>query len=534
MNEKQKQRFWELKGKKSLTEAQREEMVQLEGLAIKAGLDLDNLEPASSGSQLTENELAEIVKSAVEDQVFGLREEILDEVKKAGGKEEIEEIVQKYATQFDSADLLDKLEEKVAKQAIDQESLVNAFKEAISEFRGESKMKHEEKSNESPLIEVPYGSSKENLTVAQKQLHNLLCNKPINQDIPESLLKSATDRGESRLSRISQTKALETGGTGAGEELSRVNVDLSSQLQEKLYQESALATRLISSEINMPTNPFKLPVVTSFPEFKLQDEASSTSPGTNSAQNVGTANVTLDTFKLVGISEYSYEVDEDSILAILPIITNQLAKGAASSFENAIINGDTATTHQDNAGGAVAANSPLKAVNGIRKLALAESARQYKPASATGFSAEFVGGMRATMGAYGLNPSDLALVVSIEDYNALIMQDEMAQANTFGADYTYRSGVLPKIFGIDVVASAHMPTDVTAAGVKAATPGILHTAALLHVPSWVVGVKRGFTVETDKDMVKQVNQVIASYRRDFKPMGSLSSFPIAALGLNIQ
>ena len=533
MNEKQKQRFWELKGKKSLTEAQREEIVQLEGLAIKAGLDLDNLEPASSGSQLTENELAEIVKSAVEDQVFGLREEILDEVKKAGGKEEIEEIVQKYATQFDSADLLDKLEEKVAKQTIDQESLVTAFKEAISEFRGESKMKHEEKSNESPLIEVPYGNSKENLTVAQKQLHNILCGKELNKDIPESLLKSANDRGESRLSRISQSKALETGGSGSGEELSRVNVDLSSQLQEKLYQESALATRLISSEINMPTNPFKLPVVTSFPEFRLQDEASSTSPAANAAQNVGTANVTLDTFKLVGISEYSYEVDEDSILAILPIITNQLAKGAASSFENAVINGDKAGTHQD--ASVTTANNPAKACNGIRKLGLGAGIEYSNSAAA--FTADTVGGMRAEMGVYGLNPADLALIVSIKDYNALIQQDEIAQANTFGSDYTYRSGVLPKIFGIDVITSAHMGDGVDSTGVVSATPAsnTLSTSALIHVPSWVVGVKRGFSVETDKDMVKQVNQVIASFRRDFQPMGNLGDgFKIASIGVNID
>jgi HK97 family phage major capsid protein len=520
MNEKQKQRFWELKGKKSLTASQREELVQLEEKALKAGLDLENLEPVSSDSQLTENELADIVKSAVEDQVFGLREEILDEVKKAGGTEEVEEIVKKYANNVDQEELLEKLGEKVAGNSINQDSLVEAFKAAVSEFKTDSKMVHAEKSGDIPLIEMPYGNSKESLTVAQKQLHNLLMKKNINQDIPDSSLKIATERGKARLSRIEQVgKALTTGGSGSGQELSSVNVDLASQLQEKLYAESALASRLISSEINMPTNPFKLPVVTSRPEFKLQNEASSSLPAANAPQNIATSNVTLDTFKLVGISEYSYEVDEDSILAILPIITNQLASGAADSFENAVINGDTDATHRDADTAADPANVSAKAVNGIRRYSAGDEVTN----GGAAFDSDAVGKMRAKMGAYGLNPRDLALIVSIKDYNALLVQDEISRADSFGGGYTFGSGTLSQIFGIDVVPSARMRTDLTAGGVNAAAASTLGAAALIHVPSWFVGVKRGFTVETDQDKVAQVNQVIASFRRDFKPVFAPSS-----------
>ena len=62
MTEKQKQRFWELNGKKSLTAVQREELAKLEEKAVSAGLSLDTLESASTGSSITENELSEIVK----------------------------------------------------------------------------------------------------------------------------------------------------------------------------------------------------------------------------------------------------------------------------------------------------------------------------------------------------------------------------------------------------------------------------------------------------------------------------------------
>jgi hypothetical protein len=131
--------------------------------------------------------------------------------------------------------------------------------------------------------------------------------------------------------------------------------------------------------------------------------------------------------------------------------------------------------------------------------------------------------MRAKMGAYGLNPRDLALIVSIKDYNALLVQDEISRADSFGSGYTFGSGTLSQIFGIDVVPSARMRTDLTAGGVNAAAASTLGAAALIHVPSWFVGVKRGFTVETDQDKVAQVNQVIASFRRDFKPVFAPSS-----------
>lgn len=550
MNEKQKQRFWELKGKKSLTASQREELVQLEEKALKSGLDLENLEPVSSDSQLTENELAEIVKSAVEDQVFGLREEILDEVKKAGGTEEVEEIVKKYATEIDQDELVEKLGEKFAGNQVGQEGLVEAFKSAISEFKSESKMTHEEKSEDAtPLIEMPYGDSVESLTVAQKQLHNLLCRKNINQDIPESSLKSAEARGRQRMSRL-ESKALETqggptgtGGTAGGLELSRVNVDLSSQLQERLYAESAVASRLIGSEINMPTNPFKLPVVTSRPEFKLQKEATAggyTNPATTGTQAIGTANVTLDTFKLVGVSEYSYEVDEDSVLAILPIITNQLASGAAASFEEAVINGDTTGTHMDTAipdagvpgGGGPAinnANIAQRAVDGMVHYALVTNTGQDVDVSGA-LTASKIGALRSALGPYGLNPRDLALIVSIEDYNTLLIQDEVMHSEKYGAQGTIQSGVLPQIFGIDIVPSAAMRTTCADTGVDTGT-GSKSRCSLIHVPSWVVGVRREFTVEVDQDKIAQVNQVIASFRRDFQPIGG--DFPHTVVGTNI-
>ena len=519
MNEKQKQRYWELREKKTLSASQREELATLEGKAVSAGLSLESLEPASSGSSITENELSEIVKSSVEDQLFGLREELLDELQKSTDSDDIEAIVKKYAANVDVDDLTDKIGEKVAGSTLDVESLTEAFKNAVGSIKTDSKMEHSATKDEEnvPLIEMPFGDSKHSLTVGMKQLHNIMCKKHQNEGIPESSLKIAEARG--RQLEEGQ-KGLTTGGSGTGTELSRVNVDLSSTLNERLYAESAVARRFQGSELTMPTNPFKLPVVNARPQFQIIAEAA-TSVG--ALDDVGTANVTLDTFKLVGIAEYSYEVDEDSVLAILPIITNQLSSSAADALEDAIINGDTATTHQDtldSAGAAMAATSPSKACDGLRKLGLTSGLAV--DAGDAAFTPDLVGSMRAALGVYGLRPQDLALVVSIADYNTLLVDDNTATYQLWGGGNTLQNGQLPQIWGIDIVPSSQMRDDLDDDGVNSSTgANNIHSAAcLVHVPSYVVGVKRGFTVEIDNDKYKQTNAVIASFRRDFQPIGT--------------
>ena len=525
MNEKQKQRYWELREKKTLSASQREELATLEGKAVSAGLSLESLEPASSGSSITENELSEIVKSSVEDQLFGLREELLDELQKSTDSDDIEAIVKKYAANVDVDDLTDKIGEKVAGSTLDVESLTEAFKNAVGSIKTDSKMEHSATKDEEnvPLIEMPFGDSKHSLTVGMKQLHNIMCKKHMNEGIPESSLKIAEARG--RQLEEGQ-KGLTTGTTGGGEagsHLSRVNVDLSSTLNERLYAESAIARRFQGSELTMPTNPFKLPVVNARPQFQIIAEAADSS---GAKDDVGTANVTLDTFKLVGIAEYSYEVDEDSVLAILPIITNQLSSSAADALEDAIINGAdqaVASSHQDtldSAGTAIATTSPSMACNGLRKLGLTSGLAV--DAGDAAFTPDLVGSMRAALGVYGLRPQDLALIVSIADYNTLLVDDNTATYQLWGGGNTLQNGQLPQIWGIDIVPSSQMRDDLDDDGVNSSTgANNVHSAAcLVHVPSYVVGVKRGFTVEIDNDKYKQTNAVIASFRRDFQPIGT--------------
>src|SRR5690606_31215915 len=108
---------------------------------------------------------------------------------------------------------------------------------------------------------------------------------------------------------------------------------------------------LLAGEVQMPTNPFTYPLSTTRPEFERTAEL-----GSATASSPGTDDLVLNAKKLTGLVEYSYEADEDSIIAILPFILGQLGEAAGDALEDAIINGDTADTHQDSDTEAAGAN----------------------------------------------------------------------------------------------------------------------------------------------------------------------------------
>ena len=111
MTKAQKSRFMELKKLGSdMNEAQQDEFDKLAEVAVKSGLDLDTLSPVDQ-SALTEVELSNVIKGSVQDEIFGLREELTDKLEDSASKADLERIVKKYASeQLDQAELVERLQ----------------------------------------------------------------------------------------------------------------------------------------------------------------------------------------------------------------------------------------------------------------------------------------------------------------------------------------------------------------------------------------------------------------------------------------
>ena len=565
MNKAQKKRYLELLAKSvdDLDGPEAIELHKLTALAVTDGYvpseeERKNLTPAGDGSgddrdgdgDADQGMTPEEVKTLIADTVsksfddIGLEKETVANIQKSidGVKTvdaaSIQEAIKKaVGGQGASPDAIVKaIEAKLPKDVLskdDVKSLLDDFKKDMQKnTRSQSKMSFPAEGN------YPIEHRSGNLTVAQKQLLNhCLIHAPaeiigkadggrgierpkaLTDGITDDQLQDAQRRGmaaskQARHEALYGGKSITTGGAGTGAEL--INTDLSSDIMNRLYLSSQVAAQLVSSEIEMPTNPFKYPLSTTRPTFYKGSEGGST---TNS--DPGTSDLTLDAKKLIGVCEYSYESEEDAIIAILPWMQERMGQGAAFALEDAFINGDDSFAHIDS--DVTAANDHRKLFKGFRKLATTVAALQVSFATG-GITAANLSGLKKALGKYGIRPSDLMYIAGVSAYNDILQLEETLTADKVGPQNArILTGMAPSIGGVPIVISENMREDLAAGGAYDGTTTTKGSLLLVHKPSFIVGVKRGFTVEMEVDKFKQMNQVIGSFRRAFEPMEAPSA-----------
>lgn len=540
MNKKKKLRLLALLAKAAadLTPEEKTELSQLQELAKTSKFDAatakkeDIEKEADEAEGMTESEVKGIVVEALK--TIGLDKDAVAKIQKSletPGKsltaEELSKVIKENLGGTSNIDV-DVLSKALAKnletnKGVSEAQLTKALDEFSKNFRRESKAQFE-----TGAADFPIEHRSGNLSVAQKQLANICLQhvdtaslaksglrRPadMNEGITEDQLKTAKRNGDLSLKRamaevVYGGKALTAGGAGTGAEL--VNQDLSSDLQMRLYLESPIAAEFISQEINMPSDPFQLPMITTRPTFYVGSEG-----GTPTGSTPGTARITLAAKKLIGFVDYSYESDEDAIIAILPMLQDGLAAAAADALEGAIINGDTTATHQDSDIHAVA-NHYAKLFKGLRKYALAGSLGT--SLATGGISAANIGVLRKNLGKYGVRPRDVLIICGVSGYNDLVQLEETLTADKVGNNVArILTGDAPSLYGMRVVTSSQVRENLNASGVYDGITVTKGSIFLVHKPSWIMGVKRGFTIEVDVDKKTQMNSVIASFRRDFQP-----------------
>ena len=519
MNEEQVKRLEELLGKSDLTDVESTELAELQALETDTkGEEPEGEAPAADESEeaLTEEEAKALVTESVKEANLEIKEAITEVADKAVSVEDIADVVSKKVSEENSKNITrediagivaDTLKEN--SKGLDEESIKQLITSTISNIQGETKMKHD--AADTAKVSIPLGDRKGNLPVHQKQLLNIMTGKAQDTDIPESLLADAKANGDRKINAAREgRKDLTSIAAGAGAELTPT--DLSATLQERLYLESAVAATFAAQEVNMPSNPFKIPVGKTRPTFAIK--ADNAAAAVDTAQTTG--EVTLDAEKLIAYVQYSYELDEDAIIAVLPMITNQLASAAAEAVEDAIINGQESGAIDD---GTTAADTLC---DGLRKLGNAHA--NLKSSLGSAVTAASLLAARKKMGKWGMKPSETVIITGFKAYNDIVGLSQVETLDKYGNDASVLSGFVPKIYGMEVIPSALLSDDVTVNGVKASSG--THGKGqfiIVHKPSFVVGVRRDFTVETDRDITSQSNQVVASFRRDFQALETPSA-----------
>ena len=318
-----------------------------------------------------------------------------------------------------------------------------------------------------------------------------------------------------------------TGTVGSGTEW---NPD---EFSNRLWLMAELPHQLngIIPQFAMPRGDFMFPVELGHLTAYLHAEQTAVTGQTIIPDGKGSTVVTgqklFSARKLATMAWVSKEAEEDSIVAILSFLQGKVVKAIVRGRDNAILNGDTASTHMDN--DVTSATDVRKAWDGLRDYAIntatseQDAAGDYVNTDATW--RDHIRGARKKLGAaFKGNNRQLALVVSGNTAIDIGSVEAFRTAYAMGAVSTNQNpdstGFSPDGLGAFVV-SEFAREDVAATGVNTlAGPNTYTTAITFYPEAWLMGTVRQVRLEVLKERYAEFDQdaVKVTWRGDMKPM----------------
>jgi HK97 family phage major capsid protein len=393
------------------------------------------------------------------------------------------------------------------------------IKEQLAQIKKGSKAQHQ--TDDDPdgdphegkgmTIELPCAHRKGNLPVHMKQLLNIMLKKPQDDGISEAQLLKAKSLGDRIVAKYVNAarsqKAMTSTGAGTGDEW--VPTDISSELQRRFFLSSDLAALFAAREIDMPSQPYEYPLATTRPTFYLE----TTENVAATPSDPGTSKIVLDAKKMMGRTDFSYEVEEDSLIPILPFVQESLAEAAADAYESAVINGDTTAVHMDSDTEMIP-KAAERAFMGFRKLALSVTELK-KDLSTGGINEANLRAMKKGMRKYGVKLRDLVWITGSGGISDMQGITNVTTVEKYGPRATILTGELASFLGIPIITSEHVREDLNSNGVYDGITTTKGSILLVNLAGFLPGRRREFTVEVDRDIKTQTKFVVASFRRAF-------------------
>ena len=298
---------------------------------------------------------------------------------------------------------------------------------------------------------------------------------------------------------------IEKQGIAFGAQSTSGNLDIT--VTQQFEQEVALETKLMGLFREIPVQsgatvmPFTADVnqATFGTTFSIDEANQRIDNGSTNGQYDVTNNV-LNTERLAAGTYIDNDVDETSLVSFLPMITSALARSHAIATDKAILYGTAGVT-----AGIAGGNGNDKGT-GFRATTSATTAQLD---GTTPFGTSMLEVARASMGKYAVNPSDIVYIVSIDAYYDILAEDgDFRTVDKAGSDVAANiNGMMGTLFGSPVIVSAEL------------APANIGTCALvINTGRFVIGRLRGVNIETDYEVGKQRNVLVASQALGFKAL----------------
>ena len=209
--------------------------------------------------------------------------------------------------------------------------------------------------------------------------------------------------------------------------------------------------------------------------------------------------VILNAYRLISSSFMDNNVDEQVLINLMPMLVESVARAHGRAVENAIVNGSGSITGLD--GYAAAHGTTLDVSDGTR------------------LTSAVLLAAREGMGKYGVNPTDMAYIVSNDGFYDLLNDANFQTLDEVGSDLAARiTGTIGAVYGTPVIVSEEF-----------AAPGAGVPAALaVNTRNYVIPRLGGVTVEQDYEVMNQRRVIVASQALGFEELvaGATGAEPV--------
>jgi len=238
------------------------------------------------------------------------------------------------------------------------------------------------------------------------------------------------------------------------------------------------------------------------------------------ASTIETAQKTVRAKGLATLMNIDDASGEDSAFAIIPAMSRQIAQDLEDAFEDCMINGDSAVTHQDDianwnirerwgASGLGSSADHRRLFRGMRASAIDKSSIK----DFAGSAMTFAGFMDAVAQLGELAVGNKVCVVSPEALVANFLQlDQVVTLEKFGAQATILTGQLASLAGIPIVMSSFIGADMNGNGLYDNVTKDKTGFLVFNTDSWYQYLRRQITVESDKDITSGAIQIVSTMR----------------------
>lgn len=249
----------------------------------------------------------------------------------------------------------------------------------------------------------------------------------------------------------------------------------------------------------------------------------------------GTRNVTFQsTSQHAALTQVTQQADEMLSVPALQFARDQIIEGLALAVDQTIISGDVNSgLDSDQAAGDVYAKWDGFRHKCLSDLANTAGVSRDLNAAATAGDVRL---LRGDMGIYGVNPTDLAIIMGVLHYATWLDDADMKTLDVIGNRATILTGSYDQVQGVPVLVSEGFREDLNAAGAYDGVTVDNHGYLVVNKKAWGFAMAREILIETDKEITTQLWDVVGTVRRDFKHLYADATVTdtTAAYGYNID